>query len=286
MTGKIIKGIGGFYYVSAEGKLYTCKAKGICRLENVRPMIGDEVELSVIDADRCEGSIDEILPRRNSLLRPAVSNIDIVLVVQALAKPKLQPYLLDRFLLSMEMRDIPIGIIWNKADLCREIPAAYRDYPGILTSAKTGEGIDAVRACIRGKSAALAGPSGVGKSSITNLLCPEALMETGGISRKIERGKHTTRHSEFFALGEDTFLCDTPGFTSVVFEDIPSDRLKYYFRDFAPYEGKCRFHGCMHLAEPECAVKQALEDGNIAESRYDSYTKIYDEIYHQERRYP
>lgn len=285
MTGKIVKGIGGFYYVSAKEKLYTCKAKGVFRLENIKPMIGDNVEISVIDEDKSEGNIDEILPRRNSLIRPSVSNIDLVLVVMATAKPAPQFYLLDRYLLSIEIQDVPIAIVWNKCDLKAEIPEAYQKYENFRVSAKTGEGIEELKRYITGKTVAFAGPSGVGKSSITNSLCPDAMMQTGGISKKIERGKHTTRHSEIFDLGSETFLVDTPGFTSVVFEGLPSEKLKYYFREFTEFEGKCRFNGCMHLAEPNCAVKQAIDEGNISLNRYESYKRIYDELYNQERKY-
>ena len=288
MTGKIIKGIGGFYYVEAEGKLYSCKAKGIFRNENIKPLIGDEVRISVIDGEKLEGSVDDILPRRNQLIRPALANIDMIIIVQAYAKPAPQLYLLDRYLVSVDSLDIPIGIIFNKADL------GQKNYEGIYSSAgykvfstsvKTGEGMDELRRFIDGKCIAFAGPSGVGKSSITNYLCPQASMETGVISRKIERGKHTTRHSELFRLGGNTFICDTPGFTSVMFEDIPSDRLRFYMADIAGYEGKCRFNGCLHLAEPECAVKEATASGELAGSRYEAYKKIYEEIYNQERRY-
>lgn len=288
MTGKIIKGIGGFYYVEAEGKLYSCKAKGIFRNENIKPLIGDEVEISVIDEGKLEGNVDDILPRRNQLIRPALANIDMLLIVQAFAKPAPQLYLLDRYLVSIEGLDIPIGIVFNKADL------EHKDYDKIYsnagytifsTSVKTGEGLEELREFINGKTIALAGPSGVGKSSITNYLCPRAEMETGVISRKIERGKHTTRHSELFSLGDNTFLCDTPGFTSVAFENIPSDRLRFYMPDIASFEGKCRFNGCLHLAEPECAVKNAILSGGLSESRYESYKKIHEEIYNQERRY-
>lgn len=288
MTGKIIKGIGGFYYVEAEGKLYSCKAKGIFRNENIKPLIGDEVEISVIDEEKLEGSVDDILPRRNQLIRPALANIDMIIVVQAYAKPAPQLYVLDRYLVSIESLDIPIGIIFNKSDLNQK----YYDeiyssagYKVFSTSVKTGEGLDEFRRFIDGKCIAFAGPSGVGKSSITNYLCPQASMETGVISRKIERGKHTTRHSELFSLGSNTFICDTPGFTSVLFNDIPSDRLRFYMPDIAGYEGKCRFNGCLHLAEPECAVKQATASGTLAGSRYEAYKKIYEEIYNQERRY-
>ena len=288
MTGKIIKGIGGFYYVEAEGRVYSCKAKGIFRNENIKPLIGDEVEISVIDEEKFEGSVDDIFPRRNQLIRPALANIDMIIVVQAFAKPAPQLYLLDRYLVSIESLDIPIGIIFNKSDLNhKDYDEIYSSagYKVFSTSVKTGEGLDEFRRFIDGKCIAFAGPSGVGKSSITNYLCPQASMETGGISRKIERGKHTTRHSELFSLGSNTFICDTPGFTSVLFNDIPSDRLRFYMPDIAGYEGKCRFNGCLHLAEPECAVKEATASGELAGSRYEAYKKIYEEIYNQERRY-
>jgi len=288
MRGKIIKGIGGFYYVSCGDMIYCCKAKGIFRNENIKPLIGDNVEIAVIDENTLEGSIEDILERKNSMIRPAVANIDMVLIVQACAKPAPQLYLLDRYLISVEGLDIPIGIIFNKCDLKHDdCSKAYSDagYSTFLISAKTGEGMDELRAFMNGKTIALAGPSGVGKSTITNAFCPEAEMETGTISRKIERGKHTTRHSEFFSLGDETYLCDTPGFTSVVFEDMETERLRFHMPDISSYEGKCRFNGCRHINEPECAVKDAVASGILAQSRYDSYKKIYDEIYIQERRY-
>ena len=288
MIGKIIKGIGGFYYVQAEDKVFSCKAKGVFRNENIKPLIGDEVDFSVLDNITLEGNIDSILPRRNQLLRPALANIDLIMVVQALAKPAPQLYLLDRYLVSTGTLDIPTAIVFNKSDLNHEpYDNIYSraGYSTFVTSVKTGEGFDELKSFIKGKSIALAGPSGVGKSSITNYLCPQAAMETGGISRKIERGRHTTRHSEFFSLGDNTYLCDTAGFTSIIFEGIDSDRVRYYFPDISEYDSKCRFNGCLHLAEPDCAVKIAVDSGKISKSRYDSYTKIYNEIYTQERRY-
>ena len=212
------------YYVEAEGKLYSCKAKGIFRNENIKPLIGDEVEISVIDEEKFEGSVDDIFPRRNQLIRPALANIDMIIVVQAFAKPAPQLYLLDRYLVSIESLDIPIGIIFNKSDLNhKDYDEIYSSagYKVFSTSVKTGEGLDELSKHIDGKCIAFAGPSGVGKSSITNFLCPQAAMETGVISRKIERGKHTTRHSELFSLGGNTFICDTPARVMAIVAAIP-----------------------------------------------------------------
>jgi len=284
MKGKIIKGIGGFYYVASQGRIYTCKAKGIFRNMDIKPMIGDDVEISIVDENRFEGNIDEIADRRSSLIRPAVANIDRAILVLAVEKPAPQLYLVDKYLISMDMQKIPVTIVFNKMDLDYDKADEYADiykntgYEVIKASTKTGEGIDDLKLCIKGKTCAFAGPSGVGKSSITNIICPQADMETGSISKKIDRGKHTTRHSEIFVAGEDTYLCDTPGFTSIDISSIEADDLKLYMPDIISREGKCRFAGCSHIAEPDCAVKDAVEAGDIEISRYESYKKIYEEL--------
>ena len=284
MRGKIIKGIAGFYYVVSGETTYACKAKGSFRSRGIKPLIGDDVEFAVTDEKDLEGNIEEILPRRNSLIRPLVSNADLGLAVIAAARPAPALYLLDKYLISMEMQDLPAVIVINKTDLAEDKGEQYAriyrqsGYEVFLVSTVTGEGIEELKARIRGKSAVLAGPSGVGKSSLTNLLCPDAQMQTGDISRKIERGKHTTRHSQFFRVEEDTYLCDTPGFTAVLVDSLLPEQLRLHMPELAALEGRCRYDDCMHLAEPGCKVKDAVEQGMIPVSRYESYRKIYEEL--------
>ena len=223
MQGKIIKGIAGFYYVHvAESGIYECKAKGSFRNQKVKPLVGDNVRLEVLGEEEKKGNIQEILPRKNELIRPAVANIDQALVIFAAAKPKPNFNLLDRFLILMQYQKVPAVVCFNKQDMVEEeelklLRDTYESagYPVRFTSAVREEGLTEIRELLKGKTTTVAGPSGVGKSSLINLLSPEAGMETGDISRKIERGKHTTRHSELFALDEDTFICDTPGFSSI-----------------------------------------------------------------------
>ena len=292
MQGKIIKGIAGFYYVQTEESgLYECKAKGIFRKEKIKPLVGDNVEISVTDEEKKTGNVDEIFPRKNTLIRPAVANIDQVLVIFAAASPKPNLNLLDRFLVSMDRQGVPAVICFNKQDCVdqEERTQLKRIYENsgcqvLFTCARTGEGIADVRSILEKKTTAVAGPSGVGKSSMVNLLVPDAQMETGEISRKIDRGKHTTRHSEILPIGTDTFICDTPGFSSLAVWDMEKEELKECFHEFAQYEGQCRFLGCTHTHEPGCAVKEALEAGDISPERYRNYTEMYTEL-KEKRRY-
>lgn len=292
MTGKIIKGIAGFYYVhDGHSKTYACKAKGIFRNRKIKPLVGDDVEFTVLDEADMEGNIDTILPRRNALIRPAVSNVDQALVVFSITHPEPNLNLLDRFLVMMESQEVPVTICFNKIDLSEdEVMDRYRDiyekaeYPVIFTSTYDQEGIEEIRSLLRGKTTVLAGPSGVGKSSLTNLIQPDAGMETGGISEKIQRGKHTTRHAELFYVEENTYLLDTPGFSSMFIADMEEHDLKNYFPEFAAYEEECRFLGCVHIGEPVCGVKAAVADGKISGSRYENYRLLYQEL-KDKRRY-
>lgn len=286
MTGKIVKGIAGFYYVyAADGILYECKAKGSFRKEGVKPLVGDDVELSVLDAENQKGNIEEILPRSSELLRPAVANITQVLVVFAAAKPAPNLNLLDRFLIRMELEQVPVRIGFNKCELIteeekRELYEVYASagYPVQFFSVKETIGLLELSRAFCGQTTALAGPSGVGKSSLLNYLCPEAGMETGGISRKIERGKHTTRHAELFVCGEAAYVMDTPGFSTLYLNEIEPKELWEYFPEMREPEKKCRFIGCRHRGEPDCGVKEALTDGRIKPQRYESYCRLYTEL--------
>ena len=292
MTGKIIKGIAGFYYVNdGENRVYQCRAKGIFRNRKIKPLVGDNVEFSILDEEAGEGNIDEILPRKNALVRPAAANVDQALVLFALTQPSPNLNLLDRFLVMMAMEEIPVVICFNKADLGdgameEEYKKIYEGagYEVHFISARTDLGMDQVRELLRGRTTVLAGPSGVGKSSLTNQIQPEASMETGGISRKIERGKHTTRHSELFFVEKDTYMMDTPGFSSMYTPEIEASELKEFFPEFAEFEDECRFLGCVHIGERVCGVKEAVKEGKISLSRYENYRLIYEEL-KQKRRY-
>ena len=292
MQGKIIKGIAGFYYIYAEdGNIYECKAKGIFRKDNFKPLVGDNVEITVLNEEEKEGSVTSILPRRNSLIRPAVANVDQAFLIFAMENPKPNFLLLDRFLIMMEQQKIPVVICFNKKDVGEkeEMEKLYEIYTGcgyrvVLSSTYEGEGMDEIREILKGKTTVVAGPSGVGKSSITNCMQGEVQMETGEISKKLKRGKHTTRHSQVIPVEKNTFLVDTPGFSSLYLTDMKEEELREYFPEFVMYEPQCRFQGCMHIHEPGCAVKEALSEGEISQQRYDNYLALYEEL-KEKRRY-
>lgn len=291
MQGKIIKGIAGFYYVNVvESGVYECKAKGVFRKEKIKPLVGDNVRIEILDEENKTGNIVEIFPRKNELIRPAVANTDQALVVFAVTKPTPHFNLLDRFLVMMERKEIPVVLCFNKKDIATspeiaELEAIYEKcgYPIVFTSALEQENIEEIRRLLLKKTTAIAGPSGVGKSSLINLLQNQVQMETGTISRKIERGKHTTRHSELIAVDANSYIMDTPGFSSLYVNDFEKEELKYYFREFASYEGQCRFQGCDHVHEPGCAVKEALEEGKIHPIRYKNYLEMYTELKEKKR---
>lgn len=292
MKGKIIKGVGGFYYVHLhDNRIFECKAKGAFRNQGIKPAVGDDVRIAILDEDALLGNMEEILPRSNKLIRPAVANVDQALIVFALAEPEPNFNLLDRFLIMMDQQDVKTIIVLNKADLAGDnleaantIKDVYKacGYDVIITSTySTGQmlGIDELKKLLHGKTTVFAGPSGVGKSSLLKTLSPEQKqVKTGAVSEKIKRGKHTTRHSELMCIAEDTFIMDTPGFSSLFVGEMEPENLKDYYEEFTPYRDSCRFHGCIHIHEPDCAVKQALEQGRISELRYRNYTILYEEL--------
>lgn len=285
MQGKIMKGIAGFYYVHTAAGLVECKAKGIFRKEQIKPLVGDNVEIQLVDEEKLLGNIVRILPRSNALIRPAAANIDQALVIFAIVKPNPNYNLLDRFLITMEKQKLPSVICFNKKDIAtdnerQELSGAYGScgYRVLFVSGKEKQGMEEIREQLKGKTTVVAGPSGVGKSTIINALYPNANMETGEISRKIERGKHTTRHAQLFALGEETFIMDTPGFTSLNLSEMEKEELQSFYPEFKDYEKKCRFGGCAHINEPVCGVKAALGTGKISKVRYDNYVLLYDEL--------
>lgn len=293
MQGKIVKGISGFYYVHvAETGIYECKAKGAFRKEKIKPLVGDDVTIAVLDEEKKLGNVEEIHPRSNELIRPAVSNIDMALVIFAAAKPQPNFNLLDRFLCMMEYQKVPVTICFNKCDLIddevkeqlRKIygPAGYHI---LFTSAKTKLHVDELKKLLEGKTTAVAGPSGVGKSSLVNCLQDGVRMETGGISRKIERGKHTTRHSELIPISEKTYIMDTPGFSSMDVPGFEKEDLWTCYPEFRQFEPNCRFQGCSHVSEPDCGVKDALQEGRISQIRYDNYVLLYEELKNKPKKY-
>ena len=287
MKGKIIKGIAGFYYVHVPAKnmIFECKAKGIFRKQNIKPLVGDDVEINTHSQPEGSGIIESIFPRKNELVRPAVANVDQAMVIFAVAEPKPNLNLLDRFLISMNRQKVKAVVCFNKADLVGNdettlLKNIYEQsrYEVLTISVLNEEEIKKVRGHLKDKTTVLAGPSGVGKSSLVNLINPEANMEIGKVSKKIKRGKHTTRHSELIYVDEDTYIMDTPGFSTLYIDDIEERDLKDYYPEFTALEAGCKFIGCMHINEPQCAVKDALEEGEISRIRYDNYLLIYNEL--------
>ena len=285
MQGRIIRGIGGFYYVYVSGKgILECKAKGVFRKNKLKPLVGDFVEVSLL-SEAGKGNIDQVLERKNELIRPAVANIDQALVIFSMTGPEPNLNLLDRFLIMMQQKEIPGILVFNKCDLVgeeqRERLRSVYEKSGckiLFVSAKKQQGIREIKELLEKKTTTVAGPSGVGKSSLINLLQSSVNMETGSISEKIQRGKHTTRHAEFIFMGEDTYILDTPGFSSLAVFDMEKEELEQYYPEFEEYKENCRFHGCSHTHEPGCRIKEAVEEGNINKERYHNYLLIYEEL--------
>ena len=279
-TGRIIRSISGFYDVQIPGKVISCRARGILRKEGNSPLTGDMVEISM---ERGKGMVEKILPRHNSFVRPAVANVEALVVFAANVNPITEPFLIDRVAAIAGDQEVPVYLCVNKCDLdpAHDLVRIYEHagFPVICTSAETGEGVEQLRQLLTGKLTAFTGNSGVGKSSILNRLCPELELPTGEVSEKLGRGRHTTRHVELYSLGEETYVADTPGFSSFDTDQmdvILKENLQYAFPDFGRYLSDCQFRDCSHRREPGCAVRAALENGHIEKTRYDSYLKLYE----------
>ena len=278
--GRIVRSLSGFYDVRTPGGLITCRARGILRKAGSSPLTGDLVEITV---EKGKGMVEKILPRKNHFIRPAVANVDALVVFAANVNPVTEPFLIDRVAAIAGDQNVDVYLCVNKCDLdpAMDLVRIYRHagFPVICTSAETGEGVAELRALLTGKLTAFTGNSGVGKSSILNRLAPELKLETGEVSEKLGRGRHTTRHVELFPLGENTYVADTPGFSSFdtdQMELILKENLQYAFPDFGRFLGKCRFDDCSHRKEPDCAVRSAVEAGEIEASRYESYLRLYE----------
>lgn len=289
-SGTILKGIGGFYYVDTKQGIYECRARGIFRKDKVTPTVGDYVEISILDETNKKGSLDVIKPRKNELIRPRVANVDQAVIVFSAVSPAINIDLLDRFLILAEEQRLDILICINKIDL--DIEKAYESikklyeaagYAVLLLSAQKKIGISELKDVMKNKISVFAGPSGVGKSSLINELSPGLLLNTGEISPKIERGRHTTRHAELMEIEKGSYIVDSPGFTSLTLEHVEPEELRQYFREFDKIKEKCKYNSCSHTHEPGCMVKEAV-GGAISEKRYNRYVYLYQELNKERKR--
>ena len=277
---RIIKALSGFYYVQTEEGVVECRARGRFRRQDQSPLVGDFVRIT---RQGDKGVLEALLPRKSAFIRPAVANIDQLVVLASCAIPVTEPFLIDRVLAIAQLQNVPALVVVNKDDLAPAQPLAeiYRraGVPVLVTSAETGEGIEALREALAGKLSCLTGNSGVGKSSLLNRACPQLQLPVGEVSEKLGRGRHTTRHIELYSLGSNTFVADTPGFSAFDTERmelVHKEQLQYAFPEFAPYLGHCQFPDCAHRKEPGCAVRKALAEGEIGQTRYDSYERLYE----------
>lgn len=289
IEGIITKGIGGFYYVDTTEGIIQCRARGVFRENNIIPLVGDKVGITISTEDG-NGYVQEIHPRNSQLLRPPVANVSQGIFVVSIKNPSINTWLLDKMILMAEHQDLEIIVCINKYDLDPEKSEEIRNiyekagFNTVLTSTKTGYGIEELKGFLAGHISVIAGPSGAGKSSIINLLNPLFNMETGNVSRKTARGKHTTRHVELLNLDKNSYVLDTPGFSSLNLDFIEEESdLRYYFRDINKFTGDCKFQSCLHESEPGCRVKEAVLSGEIGKTRYDNYLLILDEIKNRRR---
>ena len=279
-TGRILRSLSGFYDVQTADGIVTCRGRGSLRKAHQTPLTGDMVEITI---EKGKGMVEKILPRRNCFVRPAVANVDALVIFAANVNPVTEPFLIDRVAAIAGDQEVEVILCVNKCDLdpAAQLVRIYQNagFTVISASAETGQGVPELRKLLQGKLTAFTGNTGVGKSSMLNRLAPDLQLATGEVSEKLGRGRHTTRHVELYRLDEETYVADTPGFSSFDTDQmdvILKENLQYSFPDFAPYVGNCQFHDCSHRTEPGCAVRMALEEGNIEKSRYDSYLKLYE----------
>ena len=280
ITGRILRSLSGFYDVQTQEGIITCQGRGALRREGLTPLTGDMVQIT---REHGKGMIEKILPRRNCFVRPAVANVDALVIFAASVNPITEPFLIDRVIAIASDQEVPVVICVNKCDMdpAQDLVKIYTNagFSVIQTSAQTGEGIQTLRQLLRGKLTAFTGNTGVGKSSVLNALCPELCLATGEVSEKLGRGRHTTRHVQLYKIDDDTYIADTPGFSSFDTDQmdvILKENLQYAFGDFKAHLGKCQFHDCSHRAEPGCAIRAAVDSGVIEPTRYDSYLRLYD----------